>query len=86
MSAPIRALACLGAVDVRHHGGTAQQIMRRYRNVGGAQRLHLIGEDQAEMLDYVPAQLRIRVIRRPRYGCRSCEEAIVQAAGAGASH
>jgi transposase len=41
--------------------------------------LHLIGEDKAEMLDYVPAQLRVRVIRRPRYGCRSCEQAIVQA-------
>ena len=41
--------------------------------------LHVIGEDQAEMLDYVPAQLRVRVIRRPRYGCRACEEAIVQA-------
>ena len=41
--------------------------------------LHLIGEDKAEMLDYVPAQLRVRVIRRPRYGCRACEEAVVQA-------
>ena len=35
--------------------------------------LHVIGEDRAEMLDYVPAQLRVRVIRRPRYGCRACE-------------
>jgi transposase len=41
--------------------------------------LHLIGEDKAEMLDYVPAQLRVRVVRRPRYGCRACEEAVVQA-------
>src|SRR3954447_13936771 len=44
---------------------------------GGA--LHVIGEDASEMLDIVPAQLRVRVIRRPRYGCRACEEAIVQA-------
>jgi transposase len=44
---------------------------------GGA--LHQIGEDRAEMLDYVPAQLRVRVIRRPRYGCRACEQAVVQA-------
>jgi transposase len=44
---------------------------------GGA--LHQIGEDQAEMLDYVPAQLRVRVIRRPRYGCRVCENAVLQA-------
>src|ERR1700733_6282792 len=44
---------------------------------GGA--LHQIGEDRAEMLDYVPAPLRGRVIRRPRYGCRACEQAVVQA-------
>ena len=41
--------------------------------------LHTIGEDRAEMLDYVPAQIRVQVIRRPRYGCRACEGAIVQA-------
>jgi transposase len=41
--------------------------------------LHPIGEDVAEMLDYVPAQLRVKVIRRPRYGCRSCEGAVTQA-------
>ena len=41
--------------------------------------LHMIGEDIAEMLDYVPAHMRVRVIRRPRYGCRACEEAVVQA-------
>src|SRR3954451_21865723 len=45
---------------------------------GGA--LHVIGEDTSEMLDIVPAQLRVRVIRRPRYGCRACEGAVVQAA------
>ena len=39
----------------------------------------MIGEDQAEMLDYVPAQFRVRLIRRPRYGCRACENAVVQA-------
>src|SRR5215212_7669149 len=44
---------------------------------GGA--LHAIGEDTSEMLDIVPAQLRVKVVRRPRYGCRSCEEAVVQA-------
>ncbi len=44
----------------------------------GAQ-LHLIGEDKTEMLDYVPAHLRVRVMRRPRYACRTCAEGIVQA-------
>src|SRR4029453_11315355 len=41
--------------------------------------LHVIGEDTSEMLDFVPAQYRVKVIRRPRYGCRACEEAVVQA-------
>ncbi len=41
--------------------------------------LHAIGEDTSEMLDIVPAQLRVKVIRRPRYGCRTCAEAVVQA-------
>jgi transposase len=41
--------------------------------------LHLIGEDRTEMLDLVPAQLRVKVVCRPRYGCRGCEGAVVQA-------
>src|SRR5215216_1000383 len=41
--------------------------------------LHVIGEDTSEMLDLVPAQLRVKVIRRPRYACRACEGAVVQA-------
>ena len=44
---------------------------------GGA--MHVIGEDVAEMLDVVPALYRVKVIRRPRYGCRGCESAVVQA-------
>src|SRR3954469_18371943 len=44
---------------------------------GGA--MHVIGEDASEMLDIVPAVLRVRVVRRPRYGCRACEGAVVQA-------
>src|SRR3712207_2740751 len=41
--------------------------------------MHVIGEDTSEMLDIVPAQYRVKVIRRPRYACRTCEEAVVQA-------
>ena len=41
--------------------------------------LHLIDEERTEMLDRVPAQLRVKVVCRPRYGCRSCESAVVQA-------
>lgn len=41
--------------------------------------LHKIGEDVAERLDIVPAQLRVLVVRRPKYACRTCEEGVVQA-------
>src|SRR5690349_22999045 len=44
---------------------------------GGA--MHVIGEDTSEMLDVVPAQLRVRVVGLPRDGCRACEGAVVQA-------
>ncbi|MEQ1864978.1 MAG: IS66 family transposase [Micropepsaceae bacterium] len=37
---------------------------------GGA--LHEVGESISEMLDWVPAQLRVVRIRRPKFGCRGC--------------
>ncbi|WP_395392692.1 IS66 family transposase [Novosphingobium sp. BL-8A] len=45
--------------------------------------LHQIGEDVAERLDVVPTTFRVLVTRRPRYGCRSCESAVVQAPAPG---
>lgn len=44
--------------------------------------MHRVGEDRAERLDVVPAQLRVRVTIRPRYACRRCEEAGVHQAPA----
>jgi len=44
---------------------------------GGA--LHAIDELRTEQLDILPAQLRVRVTRRPRYACRACEGAVVVA-------
>jgi len=41
--------------------------------------MHVIGEDVSEQLDVIPAVLQVKRIRRPRYGCRSCEGAVVQA-------
>ena len=38
-----------------------------------------IGEDRAERLDIVPAQLRVIVTVRPKYACRQCEEGVTQA-------
>ena len=37
---------------------------------GGA--IHKIGETVSQILDYVPARLRVLRIRRPKYGCRAC--------------
>jgi len=45
---------------------------------GGA--MHVIGEDRSERLDVTPAQYQVIVTRRPKYACRSCEGAVVQAA------
>lgn len=44
-----------------------------------ARAMHIIGEDRSERLDIVPAQLRVLVTRRPRYACRACADAVVQA-------
>ena len=41
--------------------------------------MHRFGEDTAERLDMIPAQFRVIVTRRPKYGCRACESAVVQA-------
>jgi transposase len=44
-----------------------------------AGQLHRIGEDVSETLDRIPAVLRVLRTIRPKYACRACEEAIVQA-------
>lgn len=44
---------------------------------GGA--MHQIDVEETERLDAVPLHLRVRITRRPIYGCRSCGEAVVQA-------
>src|SRR5271168_4738955 len=41
--------------------------------------LHKIGETVKEMFDVVPVQYRVKRLVRPRYGCRGCESAVVQA-------
>lgn len=38
-----------------------------------------IGEDVNERLDVIPAQWRVLVTRRPKYACRRCSGAVVQA-------
>ena len=42
-----------------------------------------IGEDVSERLDIVPAQLRVIVVRRPKYACRACDDVVVQAPAPG---
>ena len=42
--------------------------------------MHVIGEDRSERLDVIPMRYQVIVTRRPKYGCRSCSSAVVQAA------
>jgi transposase len=44
---------------------------------GGA--MHEIAVEMSKRLHITPMKLRVRVILRPRYGCRTCAEAVVQA-------
>lgn len=44
---------------------------------GGA--MHVMGEDRSERLDVTPARFKVIVTRRPKYACRACEDAVVQA-------
>ncbi|MCK5745508.1 MAG: transposase, partial [Oricola sp.] len=44
--------------------------------------LHVIGEEVSKRLDVIPAQLKIVETRRPKYGCRHCENAPVIAPAA----
>src|SRR5438132_19184 len=41
--------------------------------------MHVIGEETSQRLDVIPAQFRVIVTHRPKYACRACEEAPVQA-------
>ena len=41
--------------------------------------MHRIGEETSEALDRVPAWLRVLRTIRPKYACRACAEAVVQA-------
>ena len=44
---------------------------------GGA--MHVIGEDCSQRLDVIPARYQVIVTRRPKYACRTCQQAVVQA-------
>ena len=80
---PRRRAAC----PVRNHGALPAHLPRHEVMIdaaptacpccGGA--MHRIGETRTEQLDLLPAQLRVRVTRRPRYGCRACEGVVVGA-------
>ena len=44
---------------------------------GGA--MHVIGEDRSQRLDVIPAHYQVIVTRRPKYACRTCQGAVMQA-------
>ena len=41
--------------------------------------MHVIGEERSERLDVIPVRYQVIVTRRPKYGCRTCASAVVQA-------
>jgi transposase len=41
--------------------------------------MHVMGEARSERLDVIPAQFKVIVTRRPKYACRRCGDAVVQA-------
>ena len=41
--------------------------------------MHRIGEETSERLDVIPAQFQVIVTHRPKYACRACQEALVEA-------
>jgi transposase len=45
--------------------------------------MHVIGEDTSQRLDVIPAQFRVIVTHRPKYACRACEQAVMQAPAPG---
>jgi transposase len=42
-------------------------------------KMHVISDETSERLDSIPAQHQVIVTHRPKYGCRGCENAVVQA-------
>jgi transposase len=70
----------IGSLPTSHQQGLPDHLPREDMAIdidervcpccGGA--LHVIGETVSEMLDFVPARLRVLRIRRPKYGCRAC--------------
>jgi len=41
--------------------------------------MHRIGQSESEALDVIPAIFRVKKTIRPKYACRACEDAVVQA-------
>jgi transposase len=75
------------ARPIRNHGALPAHLSRYEVLIDVAHRdcpccggvMHAIGDLITEQLDIVPTQLRVRVTRRPRYACRTCEGAVVVA-------
>ncbi len=81
-----RSAACITLIAPRAQHGSLPARLSRHEVVidsedaacpsrGGT--MHRIGDLCTEQLDVVPTQLRVRVRRRPRYACQSCESAVM---------
>ena len=79
-----------GASIRRHLGRLPQELPRLERVLEpkstlcpcGCGEMTRIGEDRSERLDITPAQFRVIVTVRPKYACRRCAGAVVQATAA----
>jgi transposase len=63
------------------HLPRCEQVIEPARTIClcGTAQMHRIGVSVHEALDVVPAILRVLRTVRPKYGCRACESAVVQA-------
>ena len=68
-----------GRVAGSSASGRARHRARRHRCPCCGGTIHVIGEDRSQRLDVIPAQYQVIVTRRPKYACRRCLEAVVQA-------
>ena len=80
-----------GGPRIRNHGMLPSHLPRYEVVIDAApdacpccgSEMHCFDELCTEQLDIAPAQLRVRVTRRPRYACRTCQEAVVVAEAPG---
>jgi transposase len=75
------AIAANEADEDKKNPAAAEARTEKRRANRGALPAHLprVGEHTSQRLDVIPVQFRVLVTHRPKYACRACAEAVVQA-------